>query len=353
MLGSAEAVGSKLADGLDVALSTSTGRVSAVACALALVGLVVSRLRPPPMVHLVLGLLAVAAIALEGHAVALSPVALSASLTVLHVLAAVTWGAGLFWLEQRTRTIGPEQLRTDVERRSPWAIGAVLLLVVTGTVLVLDRVGIGQLLTSWYGRIAVVKLVLLGVAILLALRNRFSLAPEVPVSSDATDSGDAAASDEPLTSDGSEFDEPVRRLRVSVRLEMVVVAVALVAGAALAQIAPPAEGANGGSFIQRAPFGDGEVELTVEPGARGVNEVHVTALGTDGRLMPGLEDLALSLSLATDNIGPLTPQMQIITSGHSVSYARFPFKGEWTVLVTAKVGKFEALSATFTVPIGP
>jgi len=83
-----------------------------------------------------------------------------------------------------------------------------------------------------------------------------------------------------------------------------------------------------------------------------MNEVHVTALGSDGRLMPGIEDFELSLSLGAENIGPLKPEMQRITSGHSVSYARFPFAGEWTVVVTARISKFEVLSAVFTVPIG-
>ena len=146
------------------------------------------------------------------------------------------------------------------------------------------------------------------------------------------------------------------QLRRSVRLEVLVLAVALLAGATLAQIAPPvagASGSSGGSFSERAAFGTGQVELRVDPGLRGMNEVHITALGSDGRLMPGVEDFELSLSLAADNIGPLKPQMQRITAGHSVSYARFPFAGEWTVLVTSRLSRFEALSAVFSVPIGP
>ena len=136
---------------------------------------------------------------------------------------------------------------------------------------------------------------------------------------------------------------------------MLVLALALLIGATLAQVAPPQAGVGGtagGSFSERAAFGTGQVELRVDPGLRGMNEVHVTALGSDGRLMPGVEELELSLSLAVDNIGPLKPEMQTISEGHSVSYARFPFAGEWTVLVTARLSKFEVISAVFTVPIG-
>jgi copper transport protein len=136
---------------------------------------------------------------------------------------------------------------------------------------------------------------------------------------------------------------------------MLLLALALLLGAILAQVSPPQAGvggAVGGSFSERAPFGTGQVELRLDPGLRGMNEVHVTALGSDGRLMPGVDELELSLSLAADNIGPLKPEMQTISQGHSVSYARFPFAGEWTVLVTARVSKFETISAVFTVPIG-
>ncbi len=51
-------------------------------------------------------------------------------------------------------------------------------------------------------------------------------------------------------------------------------------------------------------------------------------------------------------MGPLAPEMQRITTGHSVSYGEFPLAGEWTVEVTARPSKFEELRATFTVPIG-
>ncbi|MHB1138661.1 MAG: hypothetical protein ACYC2O_06855, partial [Microthrixaceae bacterium] len=93
-------------------------------------------------------------------------------------------------------------------------------------------------------------------------------------------------------------------------------------------------------------------ELTVEPGERGTNEVHVTAIGADGRLMAEIEELQLSLTLEDNDVGPLQPEMQRIVPGHSVSYAKFPFAGEWTVEVTAKQDRFTALEATFEVPIG-
>ena len=366
LISSVAAAGPVLSTGWSVSFSTSTGRLTALALLLTISGLLVTLCRQgltrsrasgsaeptapsknADRALAVLAVLTVATIALEGHAVAINPIALSVTLTLGHVMAALCWGAGLVWLEARTRSASATELQAVVIKRSPWAIGAVVILGITGALLILDRVPLNELLSSWYGRLGILKLVLLFVAVGLALSNRYRLTPKLlepklltePVADQAVPAQPAA----------------VTQLLRSVRIEMLVLALALLIGATLAQVAPPQAGVGGtagGSFSERAAFGTGQVELRVDPGLRGMNEVHVTALGSDGRLMPGVEELELSLSLAADNIGPLKPEMQRITEGHSVSYARFPFAGEWTVLVTARLSKFEAVSAVFTVPIG-
>ena len=376
LLSSVAAAGSVRSTGWSVSFSTSTGRLTVLALLLTICGLVLTLCtqglarsrasdsdepttpgRNADRALAVLAVLTVATIALEGHAVAINPVALSVTMTLGHVLAALCWGAGLVWLEARTRSASATELQAVVVTRSPWAIGAVVILGITGLVLVLDRVPLNELLSSWYGRLGLLKLLLLFVAVGLALSNRYRLTPKLLtpklLTGPAPDQAVSAqpASDQPVPVQPA----AVSQLRRSVRIEMLVLALALLLGATLAQVSPPQAGVGGtagGSFSERAAFGTGQVELRVDPGLRGMNEVHVTALGSDGRLMPGVEELELSLSLAVDNIGPLKPEMQTISEGHSVSYARFPFAGEWTVLVTARLSKFEAISAVFTVPIG-
>ncbi len=391
LISSVAAAGPILSTGWSVSFSTSTGRLTVLALLLTICGLVLTLCtqglarsrasdsdepttpsRNADRALAVLAVLSVATIALEGHAVAINPVALSVTLTLGHVMAALCWGAGLVWLEARTRSASATELQAVVIKRSPWAIGAVVMLGITGALLILNRVPLNELLSSWYGRLGILKLVLLFVAVGLALSNRYRLTPKLLAPKLLTGPApgqpapDQAASDQPAADQAVSAqpasDQPVpvqpaavSQLRRSVRIEMLVLALALLLGATLAQVAPPQAGVGGtagGSFSERAAFGTGQVELRVDPGLRGMNEVHVTALGSDGRLMPGVEELELSLSLAADNIGPLKPEMQTITEGHSVSYARFPFAGEWTVLVTARLSKFEALSAVFTVPIG-
>ena len=340
-IGALAVVGTSMSEAFEVTLDTASGRVALLACVLAAIGIVISLVPGARKAELPLGVLTLGAVAMQGHAVSLPPVALSASLTVLHVVAAVTWAVGLVWVDRRCRDARADEVRRDVERLSPFAMGAVVLLALTGAVLVIDRVPLDQLLSSTYGRIGALKVVLLAVTVVVAFRNRARVTPELPDGDEASAEADTDAA-------------TVSSLRRGVRVEIVLLAVALLAGAVLSQISPPdPEQQSGGLFLERAAFGDGEVELTVEPGARGTNEVHVVALGEDGRLMADVTELAISLTLVAEDVGPLQPEMQVVTPGHSLSYADFPLVGDWQVEVTGRLGKFEALTATFEVPIGP
>ncbi len=334
---SVAAVGSGLADGVDVSLGTNSGKMALGALVVSLLALVGGAVvlrrggdRSSRIAVQVGAALVLIVAALEGHAVALSPIAYSATLTVVHVSSTVVWLAGLVWIERRSYVATPEELAAEVRRRSPWAMGLVLVVVATGAGLLIKRVPAADLISSGYGLVGGLKLVLLGMALPLAWMNRGLFSP--PTVEAAT----------------------VARFRSTVRIEMLLLAAALVAGSVLAQISPPggSGGFAGGYFSQKLAFGDGQVELTLDPGTRGMNEVHLTALGADGRLMAGIEDLELSMSLAAKDVGPLKPQLQVIVAGHSMAYVRFPFAGEWKVVATAKVEKFTELSATFDVSIG-
>jgi copper transport protein len=337
MVGSVLAVDAAWSESWSIMVDTTSGRMSLVAVGVALVGLVVS-LRPRGGAEeLAVAAAATVAVAAQGHAVSLPPIGLSAGATIAHVGAAVAWGTALVWLHGWSRSASPARVGGVVRRLSPWGIAAVVVLAGSGVALVVARVGLDELTTSGYGRLSIVKSVLLVVAVVLAARNRWRLAPAL--GSEDTDASALATT----------------RFRASLRAEVVVLALALVAGAALAQVRPPDDsttGGSGGAFSERVAFGDGEVELTVEPGERGTNEVHVTALGADGRLMPEAKDLTLSLTLDDEGVGPLEPEMIPITTGHSMSYAEFPLAGDWTVDVVARPSQFEELRASFTVPIG-
>lgn len=325
LVGAVVAVGDSLGASWEVVVATSSGRMNLVAVGLALLGATTTR--SEGTAELVVASALVVAVAAQGHAVGIAPIPRSAGLTVAHVAAAVAWGVALVVLDTRARRSeehGSDSVAAAVRRWSPWGMAAVVALAATGAALVWDRVGPDQLLGSTYGRVSLVKVALLVVAVVVAARNRWRLA------------GDPD------------------RLARSVRIEVVVLALALVAGAALAQVRPPDgsdTGGAGGAFEQRLAFGDGQVELTIEPGRRGTNEMHITATGADGRLMAEVDDLRLELSLPAADVGPLEPEMIPITSGHAMSYAEIPLAGTWTIEVISRPTKFEEYRATFEVPV--
>lgn len=337
LFGAVVAVDTSWSEAWSIMVDTTSGRMSMVAVGVAVVGLIVSLLPRAGAEELAVAAAATVAVAAQGHAVSLPPVGLSAGATISHVAAAVAWGTALVWLYGWSQRVEPTRVADVVRRLSPWGVAAVLVVAGSGVALVVERVGVDQLTTSTYGRLSIVKAVLLVAAVMLAARNRWRLAPALR-GDDVEATRSAAVG-----------------FRSSLRAEVVVLALALVAGAGLAQVRPPDEAGAagpGGAFTERVAFGDGQVELTVEPGERGTNEVHVTALGADGRLMAEAQDLTLSLTLPSDDVGPLEPEMIPITAGHSMSYAEFPLAGDWTVEVVARPSKFEELRASFEVPIG-
>lgn len=364
-VGSVVAVGLGPADSVMIALNTVSGRMAFAALVAAAVGACVASAGAPTLSAALLGLMIVAAAA-QGHAVAMSPLWRSTTLTVLHVVAAVGWAAGLLFLLRLGAVESPARLRAAVGRFSPWAAGAVALLLGTGVGLVLGRIPFGELLRYNYGRLSLLKVLLLLVALVLVLVNRGRVAtlpeamPLEPTPSDDAQIDDAPSGDMQPEDTGGEPTQVVPSLSAKVlagiRAEVLVLALALVVGAVLSQVPPPdltAQATTDGRFAERLAFGPGELDLTVEPATRGTNEIHVVALDDAGRLMAGIGELKLEMRLPSEDLGPLEPEMAVITVGHSVSYAEIPLAGEWEMTVTGRTEKFQEYTAVFTVPVEP
>jgi copper transport protein len=309
---------------VDVLSRGPTGVALGAGVAITTIGIVAAR-RPRAWV---LAVVAVAIAALPGHAVAVSPVWRSASLTALHVLAAATWATALLWLA----ATADARIVARIRRFSPVGMVAVVVLALTGAVLLVTRTGWGELVSSAYGRVGLVKVLLLLVAVALAARNRWMLTPRV-------ERGDDGA---------------LPALRSAIRAEVLVLALALVAGVALGQMAfPVGSAAAGGPYSDVRPFGDGRVRLLVDPAQVGPNEVHVTALTSAGTLMADVQDLSVELRLPSRNLGPLRPDVSPIVPGHVVAQATLTVPGDWLVTVVGYRGKFDELRTTFEVRIGP
>jgi putative copper export protein len=287
----------------------ATGR-SLLAQAIALAGCGVVALyaarRPAGPRLALLGAAAAAALfvhAQAGHAEVQSPVRLlNVADQWLHMLGAAVWVGGLVWLLLGIRGLRGEERASVVRRFSQLALAAVALIVLTGVLRAVPEVGsLAGLVSTSFGIALLVKTGLFAVLMALAWRNRYRLVPRIR-------SGTAAPGGPPQITDGSANSPGTRRtktsgrltwvdalpaeaegalaigrLRRSVRSEVAVAAVVLVAAAVLSGLPP-------GSEVQAARQAPGSpsvvvtgsdfattarVRLTVSPGTVGRNRFQV------------------------------------------------------------------------------
>lgn len=121
-------------------------------------------------------------VSMASHAAAAAEAALLAvMLHWLHLLAATVWAGGLValwrhaWTPKRS---GRASLLAAMARFTPWAVGAILILLATGIYAVkLLAPQWWNLADSGYGRILLAKLTLVGAMVLLGMRNSFAAHP--------------------------------------------------------------------------------------------------------------------------------------------------------------------------------
>ncbi|UVY85648.1 bifunctional copper resistance protein CopD/cytochrome c oxidase assembly protein [Brachybacterium sp. NBEC-018] len=118
--------------------------------------------------------LGVAAVGLEGHAGASLDHTNAVNAMVLHLLGVSVWAGGLLAIALIAPRLPDAELAVVVRRFSPWALAAVVVLALSGLVNASIRLdGPGELLTTAYGRVLLLKTVLLvGLAALGAAQRR-------------------------------------------------------------------------------------------------------------------------------------------------------------------------------------
>jgi copper transport protein len=188
---------------------------------------------------------------LSGHAAQASPRGLSVALDWLHLVAGSIWLGGLigllvlWWSLPVARRVAG--LMVCVPRFSNTAFVSVLVLIGSGVGATLIHVPtFSSLWQTSYGQALLVKIGLLGVALLLAQVNLLRTRPRLAASRDRSELGTGAAA----------------LLRRLVSGEILLVAGAVVAAAVLSSLPPPAKAlASAGSAIARV--GPGPVKEVV------------------------------------------------------------------------------------------
>jgi copper transport protein len=317
----------------------------------------------------VLALLLAATPGLAGHAISGRWATAAVFADTIHVLAMALWLGGLVVLAVVTLTRHASlQARDAVERFSRLALACIIALVVTGAFQTWRQVGsLDALRTTDFGRILVVKLVLVALVIVFAafsreivLRLLPPVRPEprarVPVVTGGSDDDPRgpATYDVDLSDDDVQLE--LRRLRRSVWAEiatavLILVATSLLVNAAPARTAVASAGEGGVAGITLR----GEavnVDVTLTPAVAGTNDVHVDTSDADGA-PKDVDELTVTMALPDRGIAPIDVPLRRLSPGHYYSPGfQVPLAGEWRVTAKPLLSEFDQPTLRGTIDVG-
>jgi copper transport protein len=271
---------------------------------------------------------------LSGHASVSGGIALAAD--VAHVVAAATWVGGLAALVVALLAAGSQrwELAVDaVPRFSLLAVGAVSALIVSGTTSGYLQVrALRGLWETTYGRLLLVKLALVLPLLALGLYNNRRAVPRLR---------------DGLASAG----ERTRFLRTAAAELALMVAIVGVTAVLVSEPPARAQVAPRGPYATTAPLGDLELNLVVDPGAAGRNQIHLYLTTPSGQ-PTDVDEASVSATLASREIGPLRLTAHRAGPGHFVVHgAQLALAGDWQLRVESRRGEFDAATAAVSVPI--
>lgn len=316
------------------------------------------------------GLAAVASFALDGHQRSVDPLWLLVGADVVHVAAAAWWFAGLVLLALVVRArrleddaVGAARL---IARFSTGALVSVAVLAVAGAAMAVPLVGTPAALTSTtYGWLLVAKTAATLVVVAVAAFNRQRLVPAITAmrvpaggSADTTSdgAGTAAADADRIGLRTERASRAWIRLRRTLRLEAGILVLVLGLTGVMVATQPASEAAGLGGFYEvTAALDDGlELDLVVDPNEAGRNTIHLYVLDGNGRPAADVEDLALELTYAPQDIGPIPIEPFFAGTGHWIATVDdLAFAGDWDIRVVVGVDRFTETSTTVTVPVAP
>lgn len=298
----------------------------ALACALVAVR---ARRRGAVMVALAVAGLAAAAPVWWGHAGSNELRVVAITVDWLHVLGVAAWMGGLAALVLLSRRLEHDDLAAMVARFSVvagWALGIVVLTGVGNTLLGVSAPG--QLLDTTWGRLALGKMSLLVGIAALGWRQRARTVPALRAAADRTS---AVA--------------VFRRIAAG---ELVLMLAAVGLATTMATGVPAKTEVASRIQSLAAAFGDGQLNVTVDPASVGANVAHVYFLDDTGQLRRDVTQPSVTLDRQGRQV-----QAQLLPAGpgHWVAPSlRLPEAGPWRLQVTALLdGVHARIVATITV----
>jgi copper transport protein len=291
----------------------------------------------------VLLLILLATPGLAGHAGATSPAAINIPADIAHMVGVAAWLGGLVTLlvaaYPSTRSLDDsdraEILSPVVRRFSAIAIWSVAIIVVTGVIrswLELDS--LSALWEESWGRVLLTKVgVFVPLVALGAVNNRI-VGPRLEANSRIGG---------------------LSRVRKLIGFE-VALGVAVVALTAwLVGLSPTPEAgateAPAGPYETVLDFGEGRLDVLIDPTQVGDNSVHLTATNDDGSPFE-LKRMSVEFALPERDVGPLIAKGRELSPGHFVVEGnQLSIPGEWTVTFKGRADKFTQVDANTTVEL--
>ncbi|MEV6793834.1 copper resistance protein CopC [Streptomyces sp. NPDC051320] len=315
---------------------------------------------------------------------------------IVHLLAVAAWLGGLTALLVALFR-SPAIERAAVQRFSRIAFGAVCTLAATGFYQAWRQVGSwSALLTTGYGRLLLVKVGLVAVALCIAFFSRRWTAQlsETSVVQDViADDTDRAGSDEPVTvppdpqraaqlarqraARSAVREKRIRNadphrtgLRKSVFAEAGVAVVLLAVTTVLTTTEPARTEEEAGRATSAAatvpsgpvnislpfdtggPKGKGTVALELSPGRSGSNDLHLYVNNASGKPYD-VPEIKIALTLEAKKIGPLPVVPDHLFTGHwGATGVQIPMAGTWDIAVTVRTSDIDETTVNKTVKIG-
>jgi copper transport protein len=308
----------------------------------------------------VLGLALAVTPGIAGHAVSGDWVTAAIVADTIHVLAMSLWLGGLVVLA----VVGlarnaPVSARDALEPFSKMALGCILALVATGAFQTWRQVGsLDALRSTDFGRILVVKLVLVALVVVFAAFSREVVLRLLPPRGEGHDLPAVAGGSDDDLDEEYEVDEEyeLKQLRRSVWAEIVTAGLILIATALLVN-APPAKtaeasSADGGVAAVTLEAEGVSIDVTATPGASGTNDVHVDVANAQGA-PTDVDELTVTFALPDNDIAPIDVPLRRLSPGHYFSPGfQIPLPGEWKVTARPLLSEFEQPVLRGTIDIG-
>lgn len=313
--------------------------------------------------------------ALTGHTRTMSPAPVALAADLAHLAAAAVWFGGLVALLgalRRRRAAGDVVGAGEaVAAFSALAGGALVLVALTGSALgAIEVGGLEALTTTTYGRLLLAKVALVALVAAGGGWNRLRLLPHLaggastgpggsvdPAGSDLAESGDPAEPD-PVASEPAPVavrapagqDPRWRTLTRILRLEVAALVVVVAVTGVLVNVTPAK--AVPTLVNTSAPIGDGSLNLTVDPGRAGANQVHLFLLAPDGTPDDRFREATVTFTLPALDLGPIEGEAVRVGAGHfQVDGADLSIAGSWVVTVSVQPDRFTKVDAEVPVRI--